>query len=78
MSSMYRPNTNNVNNGALNVMTESLPLSETNKITTSCEECTSIYDTMNYRSNFDKVYVPAYTARLSLFDTNPLNLVFQK
>lgn len=78
MSSMYRPNTNHTNNGALNVMTESLPLNETNQVTTSCKECTSIYDTMNYRSSFDKTYVPAYNARLSLFDTNPLNLVFQK
>jgi hypothetical protein len=78
MSSMYRPNTNHTNNGPLNVMPDNLQLNQTNKVNTSCEECTSIYDTMNYRSNFDKTYVPAYQSRLSMFDTNPLNLVFQK
>jgi len=78
MSSVYRPDVNNLNPGTLQMLPNNLTVGETGKVTTSCEGCTSIYETMNHRSAFDKMYLPIYQARLELFDTNPLNLKFEK
>lgn len=78
MSSVYRPNVNNINPGTLTTMPNNLTVDQLGKVSSSCEPCTSIYETMSYRSAFDKQYVPIYQSRLALFDTNPLNLKFQK
>lgn len=77
MSSIYRPDINNAHPGALQTVPDNLTVDETGRVTTSCNGCTSIYQTMAYRSNFDKQYVPYYQSRLALFDTNPLNLKFE-
>lgn len=78
MSSIYRPSPQNANPGPLQVIPNNLPLQKTGQVSTSCEGCTSIYETMQYRSDFDKAYVPIYQSRLALFDTNPLNLQFER
>lgn len=78
MSSIYRPNTDRSSNGPLATMPDNLTLDETVNPSSSCSGCTSIYETMKYRSDFDKVFVPTYQARLALFDTNLLNLKFER
>lgn len=78
MSSVYRPNINNIHPGALTTLPNNLTVNQVGKVSSSCEPCTSIYETMSYRSEFDKVYVPIYQSRLDLFDTNPLNLKFER
>lgn len=78
MSSIYRPNVNGAFKGPITTIPDNLNLDETSTPTTSCNGCTSIYETMKYRSDFDKVFVPTYQARLGMFDTNPLNLKFER
>lgn len=78
MSSIYRPNVNGTFNGPLTAIPDNLTVDQTGQPSTSCSGCTSIYQTMKYRSDFDKVFVPTYQARLALFDTNPLNLKFER
>lgn len=78
MSSIYRPDLQNSNRGALQVLPDNLPLQKTGQVSTSCDGCTSIYETMKNRSDFDKMYIPIYQSRLALFDTNPLNLRFER
>lgn len=77
MNTQYRSTRSNVLPGPLKTNADNLPLRDTNKVSSGCEECSSIYETMQYRSNFDKKFVPMYMARLPLFDTNPLNLKFE-
>lgn len=76
MSSNYLPNTNHTNPGPLTT----LPLNELNNQTQNiyspCEDCTSIYETMKYRSDYDKLYVPLYQSRLPHINTDLLDLKF--
>jgi hypothetical protein len=78
MSSIYRPNVNGSFNGPLTTIPDNLSVDQVASPSSSCSGCTSIYETMKYRSDFDKVFVPTYQARLALFDTNPLNLKFER
>lgn len=78
MSSVYRQNVNGAFAGPLTAIPDNLSVNQTGLPSSSCSGCTSIYETMKYRSDFDKVFVPTYQARLALFDTNPLNLKFER
>jgi hypothetical protein len=78
MSSTYRQNVNNVFPGPLTTLPMNEPLKNTYDTITSCEQCSSIYETAKYRSDFDKAYLPIYLHRLAKFDTNPLNLKFEQ
>lgn len=78
MNSIYRPKQSGPISGHPNTMPENLKLSQTNLPLTSCSGCTSLYETMKYRSDFDKTFVASYQERLAMFDTNPMNLSFGK
>lgn len=78
MSSVYRPNINGTFSGPLSAMPKNLMSDQLGVPVSPCTECTSIYETMKYRSDFDKVFVPTYQARLAMFDTNLLNLKFER
>lgn len=78
MSSIYRPNTNQLDPGPLTVIPQNELVRDTQKLYSGCEECSSIYETMNYRSDFDKLFVPIYQSRLSRFNTNLMDLKFAK
>jgi hypothetical protein len=77
MSSIYRPNVNNSFPGPLTTVPLNEPLKNTGYLSSPCEECSSIYETMKYRSDFDKAYLPIYLSRLPKFNTNPLDLKFE-
>ena len=77
MSSVYRPNVNHVQSGPLTTLPLNVETKNLQKLDTSCQQCSSIYETMKYRSEFDKKYLPIYLSRLPKFDTNPLNLQFE-
>ena len=78
MSSVYRSNQNGAFSGPPNAAPENAKLNETDLPSSSCSGCTSLYETMNYRSDFDKTFVASYHERLAMFDTNPMNLSFGK
>lgn len=77
MSSVYRPNVNNTHPGTLTTLPLNVETKNLQKLNSSCQQCSSIYETMKYRSDFDKAYLPIYLSRLPQFDTNPLNLQFE-
>lgn len=77
-SRVYQPNTNRTFSGPLKTLPLQSTVEQTGQPYSQCSGCTSIYETMAYRSDFDKVFVPTYQQRVQLFDTNPLNLVFER
>lgn len=77
-SRVYQPNTNRTFPGPLKTSPLLLSVDKTGLPSSGCTECTSIYETMSYRSDFDKAFVPIYQKRVDLYDTNPLNLVFER
>jgi len=76
MSSTYRPNINQTDPGPLTTMPMNELIKDTGNTYSPCEECTSIYETMNYRSDFDKLYVSMYQSRLPMINTDLLDLKF--
>lgn len=70
MSSTYRPNVNNTHPGALTVLADNQKLEHMESGLTSCDGCISLATTHNYRSNFDKTFIPIYQSQLNSVDTN--------
>lgn len=70
MSSVYRPNVNNVYPGPLTVLPNNLPPSKLEQGITSCDGCISLATTQNYRSAFDKAFIPIYQTQLTKVDTD--------
>lgn len=70
MSSTYRPNVNNTHAGPLTVIPNNAPASQLENAMTSCDGCISLATTQNYRSAFDKAYIPMYQTQLNNINTN--------
>lgn len=70
MSSVYRPNVNGVHPGPLTVLPDNLPPSSLEHGITSCDGCISLATTQNYRSAFDKTFIPIYQTQLTKVDTD--------
>lgn len=70
MSSTYRPNVNNVNAGPLTVIPKSTPTNQLEQAISSCDGCISLATTQNYRSAYDKAYLPIYQTQLANVNTD--------
>lgn len=78
MSSVYRPNVNSTNPGPTTVVPKDLQSAQLGQALTSCDGCISMATTQNYRSAYDKAYLPIYQTILSNVDTNLETTLFAR